>query len=527
MDQNKPGSHGVVRGMDLAPRSSLFEGRFGRLFRFLPPAQFELKGEHGTKRAEDDLKKLAEKMTDDPEFPADPDARDAEENQGITAGYTYLGQFIDHDLTLDPVSSLDRQNDPDSLVDFRTPRFDLDCVYGRGPEDQPYLYRSDGVRMLLGRRLTGNEQDKNSRDLPRIASGAEPRRAVIGDPRNDENVIVSQLHASFLRFHNRVADVLKATTFGEVQRAVRWHYQWVVLRDFLPTIIDPSVYNAILPNIANRTNILEDPPKLLFYGPPKNFPFMPIEFSAAAYRFGHSMVRPFYRLNRTLPKPFVIFPIDTKAVENGDIVQDGESLKGFREFPGTFAIDWTLFFPETGKKPVLAGPKDRVQPAYKIDTSLVNPLGKLPNTDPPVLAQRNLQRGFQMGLPSGQVLAEAMGEDVIPDENLKIGKATVEDSKTNKPLAEVFPRFKRSAPLWFYILAEAQQQFKDDDTPIRLGPVGGRLVVETFVRLLLEDRQSFLRQAPNWTPFKEFLNKGEFKMSDLLMQARLAQDTQN
>jgi hypothetical protein len=153
--------------MDLAPRSSLFEGRFGRLFRFLPPALFELKGEHGTRRAEDDLKKLAEKMTDDPEFPGDPDARDAEENQGITAGYTYLGQFIDHDLTLDPVSSLDRQNDPDSLVDFRTPRFDLDCVYGRGPEDQPYLYRSDRVRMLLGRRLTGNEQDNNSRDLPR------------------------------------------------------------------------------------------------------------------------------------------------------------------------------------------------------------------------------------------------------------------------------------------------------------------------------------------------------------------------
>src|SRR5438128_10284587 len=219
------GRHGEIRGLEAHGRSDQFEGRFGRMFRTLPPAQFDAGVLHD----------LAAAMTAEFEATPTPETEaDDEENTGISAGYTYLGQFIDHDITFDPVSSLQRQDDPDSLVDFRTPRFDLDCVYGRGPEDQPYLYRSDGVRMLLGRRLTGNEQDKNSRDLPRIASGAEPRRAIIGDLRNDENVIVSQLHASFLRFHNRVADVLKATTFGEVQRAVRWHYQWVVLRDFLP-----------------------------------------------------------------------------------------------------------------------------------------------------------------------------------------------------------------------------------------------------------------------------------------------------
>src|SRR5512143_3576158 len=155
MNSQKPGSHGVVRGMDFSPRSSLFEGRFGRLFRFLPPAQFEV----------GDLDKLAAAMIADPEFPADPEAREAEEKQGITVGYTYLGQFIDHDLTLDPVSSLDRQNDPDSLVDFRTPRFDLDCVYGRGPDDEPFLYRKDGIRMLLGRKLTGNDNDLHTRDV--------------------------------------------------------------------------------------------------------------------------------------------------------------------------------------------------------------------------------------------------------------------------------------------------------------------------------------------------------------------------
>src|SRR4030081_3469860 len=101
--------------------------------------------------SDDDLKLRAVAMTAQAEpKPTPEDEDDDEENSGISAGYTYLGQFIDHDLTFDPASSLERQNDPDGLVDYRTPRFDLDCVYGRGPDDQPYLYRKDGVRMLLG-----------------------------------------------------------------------------------------------------------------------------------------------------------------------------------------------------------------------------------------------------------------------------------------------------------------------------------------------------------------------------------------
>lgn len=91
---------------------------------------------------------------------------DDEENQGINAGYTYLGQFIDHDLTFDPASSLQKQDDPDALVDFRTPRFDLDNIYGRGPDDQPYLYEEDGRLLQLGRPLTGNSQDRDTRDVP-------------------------------------------------------------------------------------------------------------------------------------------------------------------------------------------------------------------------------------------------------------------------------------------------------------------------------------------------------------------------
>src|SRR5207249_3346102 len=136
----------------------LFEGRFGRMFRTLPPAEF----------VEDDLIALAEAMIAEHEDPPTPETEDDdEENQGISAGYTYLGQFIDHDLTFDPASSLQKQNDPEALEDFRTPRFDLDCVYGRGPNDQPYLYEDKGVRMLLGRRLTGNRRDRGTHDVPR------------------------------------------------------------------------------------------------------------------------------------------------------------------------------------------------------------------------------------------------------------------------------------------------------------------------------------------------------------------------
>src|SRR2546427_12195382 len=195
------GRHGEIRGLEAQGRSDQFEGRFGRMFRTLPPAQFDAGVLHD----------LAAAMTAEFEATPTPETEaDNEENTGISAGYTYLGQFIDHDLTFDPASSLQKQNDPEALVDFRTPRFDLDCLYGRGPADQPYLYRADGVHMLLGNALTGADNDPHARGVPRNQpEPSEPARALIGDPRNDENIIVSQLHAIFLRFHNTVVDVLQ------------------------------------------------------------------------------------------------------------------------------------------------------------------------------------------------------------------------------------------------------------------------------------------------------------------------------
>jgi hypothetical protein len=227
------------------------------------------------------------------------------------------------------------------------------------------------------------------------------------------------------------------------------------------------------------------------------------------------MVRPIYRLNENVPPKeddprLPIFTADSSA-----------SLVGFREFPRNWAIDWRLFF-KMGPSP--AKGKNRIQPAYKIDTSLVNPLGSLPRSvasaDHPSLAGRNLLRGLRMGLPSGQAVARALGVPVVPDDKLRVGKATKDDTPTNPRLVDLSPAFADNAPLWYYILAESQQVFSDNQTPIRLGPVGGRIVGEVFVGLLWGDSHSFLKQDPTWKPLPQFLNKdGKFKKAELITQA--------
>jgi hypothetical protein len=491
-------AHGVgVRGLDVPRRSEQYEGRFGRMFRGLPAAE----------HSEGDLQNLADAMTAAPDVPpAEETELDPEENRGIAAGYTYWGQFIDHDITFDPASSLQKTNDPDGLVDFRTPRFDLDSVYGRGPDDQPYLYEADGIHLLLGRPLSGNPADPGTRDLPRNAPEGGAKRALTGDPRNDENVIVSQLHGIFLRFHNAVADFLGSdATFAEVQRVVRWHYQWAVLHDFLPTICGDRVVFDVLPSLESDTSIYDDPPDLRFFHW-HVAPFMPIEFSVGAYRFGHSMVRPEYRLNASIPR----FPI---------FATNGLDLRAFGEFPSNWAIEWQLFF-HLRSSAGNTGP-GRVQPAYKIDSSLVDPLRVLPfiTDGMPSLARRNLRRGLTMGLPSGQTIARHMCIEPISDDDLRVGKATEEDNDSNPRLVDISTAFAGNAPLWYYILAEAQQEFEDDDTPIRLGPVGGRIVAEVIAGLILGDNFSYLAQQPCWRPMPEFCRHEKFGMAELILVA--------
>jgi heme peroxidase len=505
-DATRP--HGIgIRGLTLSSKSRIFSGPFGRIFRALPPADFG----PSDRASEEALTTLGTAMVAETDLPKDgPDA----EESGIPAAYTYFGQFIDHDLTFDPASSLQRQNDPDALVDFRTPRFDLDSVYGRGPGDQPYLY-ADGLRFLTGEALTGSAlgQALTAYDLPRSrAKAVNPNglaRAIIGDPRNDENVIVSQLHGLMLRLHGKLAGSHPDWSFAQVQQEVRFHYQWVVINDFLPTIVSHDVLREVLPHLSQHSSVHQDKPRLEFYQP-RDTPFMPLEFSAAAYRFGHSMVRPGYRLNDDIG-PFPVFPFADDP--------NGTALTGFDRFPGTWAIDWARFLDLEPRPfgdendPANPGNPQRTQLAYRIDTSLVNPLGRLPdrvaNDLPLSLASRNLLRGWRMRLPTGQDVARAMGVPVLPDSEILIGKFTGAAGDIEGDIVTVGgDAFRGKCPLWTYVLAETEEVVTSFETTDgekliktrRLGPVGGRIVAETFAGLLAGDSSSFLSLNPLWTP---------------------------
>lgn len=454
--------HGYeMRGMSHVPVSRLHEGRFGRMFR-LPP--FVPSDE-----------RIAEIAATVPENATGPTPE--LDNPAIPAGYTYLGQFIDHDLTFDPASSLDRQNDPDALTNFRSPRFDLDSVYGRGPADDPFLYdrTSDGQKLLIGRH---DDED----DLPRNVQDT----ALIGDPRNDENIFVSQLQLTMLKFHNAVVDLVAGdptlrrgseTVFDAAQRIVRWHYQWVVVHDFLRR----TVGDVMLASVLDRSGPVPRVERRFFSW--HNEPYMPVEFSVAAYRFGHSQVRGRYRLN-TLVGPLPTF-LPTP------VAQDPLGhFGGFRILPAFWTIEWARFFEVDG-----AG-ADAMQLTRKIDTRLADPLKELPpeiGGSRPSLIDRNLTRGARMLLPSGQDVAARMGADVLGDDELGLPGGG-------------------PAPLWFYVLREAEVRAGG----LHLGEVGGRIVAEVFLGLMEADPSSWLRNEPDWRPFLPAASAGDFTMPDLI-----------
>lgn len=493
-----PASHGggADRGRDRTPRSSTDHGRFGRMFRTAPV--FE------APRAE--LLELGARMVtaDVPDLPED--LPDPAANPAIPAGYTYLGQFVDHDITLDPASSLQRQHDPDALEHFRTPRLDLDALYGRGPAEQPYLYDDEDPAKL---RLAGP-------DLPRIGAVA-----LIGDARNDENLIISQIHALFLRFHNAVVDAVRADggvapgdVLAEAQRRVRWHYQWIVLNDLLPRLCgedvmhdvlhrdefvvttgwtpDPAPLNPLDPGhpMSSTTEVIR--PRLRFYHYDRA-PFIPVEFSAAAFRFGHAMVRQSYFLNDTLREQTSGLRIPLFS----DSPDPLASLRGHRPLPPGWAIDWKYFFRASGER-------HRPQPSNRIDDRLVAPLGRLHGTDGTAamrsLAARNLLRGDALGVPSGQAVARAMSLDPLPAPRLGL---------------EALPALERHTPLWYYVLREAGELCQG----CCLGPVGGRIVAETIVGLVAGDPLSYLRTEPGWTPTLPFAGD-TFRMPDLIAVAQ-------
>lgn len=466
-------TRGLSRGIDAVPQGPLYEGRFGRMFRNLPVFESN----------PDRLRELADGMTQ----------ASAEDNPRVPSGFTYLGQFVDHDITHDPNSSLQRMNDPEGLVNFRTPRYDLDSLYGRGPVETPYLYDRDsvgGVKLLVGKVrddggnvLTGDQAED---DLPRNEQG----RALIGDPRNDENTFVGQLHLLFIKFHNKVVDEVATRglsgddLFKEAQRIVRWHYQWIVVHDFLPRILPTGMLDGMLGPDQLGFNAVH----LRFYRFRKQ-PFMPVEFSAAAYRYGHSQVRGGYQINNTVPPRPTFVPDSELPSEDQVFDRRRADFRGFTRLglPPQWTIDWPFFFNLDDQEP---------QPGLKIDTKIAGPLtNALPGADQAdedmrSLPRRNLLRGAALGLPSGQWVARAMNETPLD------------------PLQET--------PLWYYVLREAETTQGGE----KLGPVGGRIVAEVLLGILDADPLSYLSVVPNWTPeLPPGPETGSFTMADLIRYA--------
>ncbi len=477
-----PAQHGTpLRGIALTQKGRSLEGRFGLMFKKLPA--FECPDEL--------LTGLAARMEETPpNVPGD---------SSMPAGFVFLGQFVDHDLTFDNTPIPEQQEDPDARTNFRSARFELDSVYGNGPsQEKPDFYDPNDPAKL---HIAGLGNPRVPDDLPR--DGAENNAAIIGDPRDDENLITSQLHLAFRKFHNALVDHVRAQglrgpnkVFAEAQRLCRWHYQWMVVHDLLPRLVGQNVVDKLLQEEERPGGPAKV--KLDFYKPKNpNKPMMPIEFAVAAYRFGHSMLRRGYVINKQ-GQSAILFGKNADDFPKDEFVGN---LNGGRPLRPELEIAWRHFFE-------IPGANDPVNYARPIDSNLSGPLSTLPFVSaPPVsLAERNLLRGKSLGLPAGQQVAQEMGVQALSVERLGLG-------------ANPGWVAQGRAPLWFYILKEAELQQGGE----RLGAVGGRIVAEVFLGLLERDANSYLRRDPSFRPHRPIApTDGQFGIGDLLRFAGVA-----
>lgn len=429
----------------------------------------------------------------------------------IPAVFTYLGQFIDHDVTartdretdFSRISQADGQPRPmtpvapaqvaAALKNGRRPQLDLDSLYGDGPglikgvkTEAAELYDGAGGKLKLVDRGGGRVE------VPR-----EGRRALIGDGRNDENVNVSQLHAAFAALHNAVVDRLSAPKnsgipagiwkYSKARQIVRWVYQYIVVHDYLPRVCDPGVVNDVLRNGP------------YFFGPGTGGEelFMPLEFSVAGFRFGHSMIRPSYRIGAgsATTKIEDILGVSATRPAAKDLLEESGGAWRLKE---KNLVHWSNF--------IDFGGRSKPQFARKIDPLISDGLFELPFEDDALamamirhLAQRNLCRGYLLSIPTGQAVAAAMGVEPLTD------GALYDKGKKGEPIRDAlgYGRFLRRTPLWYYVLREAQVQ-KHGET---LGEVGSRLVAETIVGFLKHDPNSFWNNGYLSNPSSGFWSK--------------------
>jgi hypothetical protein len=552
--------HGAeLRGMDLAVKSPTTEGRFGFMFKSQPPhpATDTLLGNLGQTMEEKPVigKPLTDPLTGQPvmkdgvQVIANKDHNDAlgeNPNPALTSGFTFVGQFVDHDITFDHTPLSEQQSDPDATTNFRTPRYDLDAIYGRGPNlDTQFYDPADRDKFLLVPTtydMIRTDTLKTSQvlyDVPRVGAndpdGRTEGKAIIADPRNDQTLIVLQIHVAMQMFHNKLVDVMRqngiprSAVFESARRLARWHYQWMVTHEFLPAIVGQTMADSVYKEVSTGA------PKITikYYKPtnPAGRSFIPVEFAVAAYRFGHSMTRPRYTV-----QDYVTQAGATVAVSSVPLFEaqpNDNNLNGSRPLPPRMKIQWSKFF----NKP---GDPRTARPVRQFDATIATPLFTLPTTALPdsnplsLLSSRNLLRGKKMGLPSGQQVARLMGvtpltnaqlwknhriEVKIPIPTSGIGANVVEIIREfdvdNQDLKALFadPGWNGEAPLWFYILKEAEIVGKGRT----LGPVGGRIVAEVLVGLLQKDPNSYLYLNPSWKPAAPVTPvRGRFTMADLL-----------
>jgi hypothetical protein len=477
-----------------------------------PPFRFSRMGPRGSGRQlpEANLKRIGKAMT----------AGGGGASQ-IPAGFTYLGQFIDHDLTFDKTEvTLGERISPTLLLQARSPSLDLDSLYGAGPDDpeSETFYEADGIHLKAGKTkaVSGRAGDPGGGripamegfDLPRGegTSAAAKRRAVIPDPRNDENLAVAQTHLAFIRFHNRVVDTLPASVpdsqrFTRARRIVTKHYQWMIRTDYLPQICAPGVVS----------NVFNGGRKAFEVGvPPTDAPTMPIEFSVAAFRLGHSMIRDAYNWNKvfddgagTLTLLFIF------SGHSGD-------LGGNQRLLSSWIADFRRLYDfGEANKPNLVVPADKFNEAMRIDTRLADTLGFLPafSGDDANLAFRNLVRARMVNLATGQQMATFLRNKGVT--LTRLTKPQIRDGSIGAELDGLTQAQRdallRDTPLWFYILREAELNAG------RLKGVGARVVAETFHRAMEGSQESIVRD-PSWRPDLG-PNSTTFRMVDLLLFA--------
>jgi hypothetical protein len=450
------------------------------------------------------LQELADAMKE-----TDPGST-AGDNARVPAGFTYLGQFVDHDITLDLTAIGEKEADPAAVENFRTPALDLDSVYGLGPDGSRHLYarnagdadgKNPGPKLLIGKTINvaaGGVTGDHRNDLPRSPEGF----ALIGDHRNDENLVVAQTHLAMLKFHNKVCDQLAAAgkpadaIFTEARQIVTWHYQWMVLHDFVERITEDGIVARILER-GRR-----------FYRFKKR-PYMPVEFSAAAYRLGHSMVREVYSHNRIFTPggatPATLQLLFRFTGLSGGIVGDlapnpPTAPTPVPVLPSNWIIDWRRFHEVASPNPADVP----LNASRRLDPFVVPALHSLPGGGGS-LPFRNLKRGVMLGLPSGQDIAKAMEihHPLTPEEI-----ATGSDGEVAKKHG-----LHLRTPLWYYILKEAEQRGNGE----RLGPVGATIVSEVLVGLVHGDHLSYLwLKGKQWKPELPSKTPGNFTMADLL-----------